>query len=319
MKKTGPLVSIVVPTYNQGHYLPVALDSVMFQEYPNIEIIISNFGSTDGTSAVIADYLRRVETEEVSYLGEMRERGPVPEGDGADDPDAFVNGVDLCRVRVGRFPDGRTIKVLDSEVNIGGTAAYNEGFKLASGRYCTYLVGDDYFLPNALSTMVDVLEEGWDAVYSDMFQVDDSGRILQALRKPDYSFKGCFADWFHLGVSRLYRTDLHRRVGLYDTNYRNANDYDMFLRFAMAGATFRHIPQVLYCTRVHDREGRNEPASWRDNGYRNLMRESIICARRARAFAAGETGERIAPQASGTVPPSASDPRSRGGRPCESP
>lgn len=31
-----PLVSIVVPVYNQAQYLPMTLDAVMFQEHPDI-------------------------------------------------------------------------------------------------------------------------------------------------------------------------------------------------------------------------------------------------------------------------------------------
>ena len=70
--------------------------------------------------------------------------------------------------------------MLESKVNIGGTNSYNEGFKVAAGRYCTYLVADDYFLPNAINVMVEALERTKaDVVYSDLFVVNDAGRILQ--------------------------------------------------------------------------------------------------------------------------------------------
>ena len=117
-----------------------------------------------------------------------------------------------------------------------------------------------------------------------MHVVNDQGRILQKIEKPTFDKKTSLADWFHLGVSRLYRRQLHDISGYYDPDYRNANDYDMFLRFAMDGASFLHIPQVLYCTRKHDPDNSNEPASWRNNGYDNLMRESIQCAKRARTW-----------------------------------
>ena len=152
-------------------------------------------------------------------------------------------------------------------------------------------MADDYFLPDAISVMVTTLEEtDTDVVYSDLLVVDDAGRILQQLNKPDYSFRACFADWFHLGVSRLYLRELHRRSGYYDPEYKNANDYDMFLRFAMDGARFHHISKVLYCTRKHDPNNEAEPASWRGNGYENLILESTTCARRARRFLAEREG-----------------------------
>ena len=44
-----PLVSIIIPTYNNLHYLPDALQSCIDQTYPKIEIVIVDDGSTDGT------------------------------------------------------------------------------------------------------------------------------------------------------------------------------------------------------------------------------------------------------------------------------
>jgi glycosyltransferase involved in cell wall biosynthesis len=49
-------VSIVLPTYNQAHYLPEALDGVFAQTYPHYELIVVNDGSTDVTADVLANY-----------------------------------------------------------------------------------------------------------------------------------------------------------------------------------------------------------------------------------------------------------------------
>ena len=262
-----PLVSVIIPSYNQAHYLEAALDSVIFQDYPNIEMIICNHGSTDNTSQVIAAFHNNLKNQEVSYLHHMDY-----------DDERFV------RRSAPRYPQSRKILVLESSENIGGTRSYNEGFTRATGKYCTYLVGDDRFQLNAVRKMVEVLEtQDYDFVYSDTVIVDDRDRILQRLSKPDYSFETCFADWYHLGVSKLYKTTLHQVSGFYDPTYKNANDYDMYLRFALDGCRFVHIPEVLYYLRIHDPDDQKEPASWRKNGYRNLIRESVLCARRARA------------------------------------
>lgn len=59
MKPTPSFVSIVLPVYNQAHYLPAALDGVFAQTYPHYELIVVNDGSTDGTADVLAEYQRR--------------------------------------------------------------------------------------------------------------------------------------------------------------------------------------------------------------------------------------------------------------------
>lgn len=52
----GPLVSIVMPTYNAEPFIADAINSVLAQTYPNWELLIVNDGSTDGTAAVIERY-----------------------------------------------------------------------------------------------------------------------------------------------------------------------------------------------------------------------------------------------------------------------
>jgi glycosyltransferase involved in cell wall biosynthesis len=54
-----PLVTIVTPSLNQGRYLATAIESVLAQDYPHVEHLIFDGGSTDGTAAVAARYSRR--------------------------------------------------------------------------------------------------------------------------------------------------------------------------------------------------------------------------------------------------------------------
>jgi glycosyltransferase involved in cell wall biosynthesis len=53
-------VSMVVPCYNKAAYIGGMLDSVMAQEWDNIELILVNDGSTDGTREIIAEYEPRL-------------------------------------------------------------------------------------------------------------------------------------------------------------------------------------------------------------------------------------------------------------------
>jgi glycosyltransferase involved in cell wall biosynthesis len=53
----NPLVSILMPTYNDAEYILNAIDSVFAQTYPNWELIIINDGSSDDTEERIAPFL----------------------------------------------------------------------------------------------------------------------------------------------------------------------------------------------------------------------------------------------------------------------
>jgi len=54
-----PLVSVIIPTYNYARFLPEAIESVLAQDYPNLEILLSDDNSADDSAAVLARYAAR--------------------------------------------------------------------------------------------------------------------------------------------------------------------------------------------------------------------------------------------------------------------
>ena len=59
MTKACPLVSVVLPTYNQAEYLCQALDSILDQTLRDYELIVVNDGSTDETPRILYEYQKR--------------------------------------------------------------------------------------------------------------------------------------------------------------------------------------------------------------------------------------------------------------------
>ena len=69
MSTARPTVSVFIPTYNYGEFLPRALDSVLAQSVSPLEIIVADDGSTDDTAEVVARYGGRIRYRRFDHCG----------------------------------------------------------------------------------------------------------------------------------------------------------------------------------------------------------------------------------------------------------
>ena len=106
----NPLVSIIVPSYNQGRFIRETIDSILNQDYRPVEIIVVDGASTDNTLEVLKSYDR---AHEVSWISEpdsgvveavnkgfsiaKGEIGAIQSSDDYYLPGAVTKGVDVLR------------------------------------------------------------------------------------------------------------------------------------------------------------------------------------------------------------------------------
>jgi glycosyltransferase involved in cell wall biosynthesis len=118
-----PLVTVITPAYNAARYLAETIESVLAQDYPNLEYLVLDDGSTDETAAIARRYGSRVRLESQANVGPVLavNRGfDLAGGDivgvvSADDPllpgavSAAVAALSADAALVGVYPDWEMI------------------------------------------------------------------------------------------------------------------------------------------------------------------------------------------------------------------
>lgn len=72
MEKQMPLVTVITPAYNRASFLDETVSSVLSQDYPNIEYIVLDDGSTDDTLNVIKKYEGKIRWDTHKNMGETK-------------------------------------------------------------------------------------------------------------------------------------------------------------------------------------------------------------------------------------------------------
>lgn len=259
-----PTISVIVPSYNNANYIEACLDSIYFQSYHPIDIIIVDDCSTDDSQNVIGNWIKQTELAGSSFANYYNSKDDIVE-----------------RVHHSRYDrPANTVRFLINKQNMGSTWTYNRGFREATGEYCTFVASDDICHPLLFSTLARPLDDNVaDFVYADMFVVDDAMRILREFRLPDYDFSRSFCDWYLCGVATLYRRSLHERFGFYDETAM-ADDHECYLRFAIGGARFLHIQKTLYSVRSHHNRQTGLHTTERFAALLQHSKELVLKARR---------------------------------------
>ena len=209
--RNKPLVSIIIPTYNRRHFIAEAVNSCLSQTYDNLEIIVVDDGSADGT----AGFLRE------NYGGSIRLFAQVNQGPGI----ARNRGIAEAR--------GEFIHFLDADDQL---------------RQDKIAIGIDAFqrLPD-----ISVIYTHYQFVASDgrthldtpPFAQFSDNIFCELLRQT-----GCH---ILISSSMFRTAALREIGGFADDpEFRSAEDWDLFLRLA-AEFKFQAIDQRLVYRRMH--------------------------------------------------------------------
>jgi len=147
------------------------------------------------------------------------------------------------------------VRVVRHEENRGAGRSRDTGVAAARGDWIAFLDSDDYWLPGTLAPRLEMAERAFAAsgdpmvAYAAGFVLDrqSNGQHHQETRIPLPSAQladfvsGC---WFAHGSTALLRREAFARVGESDPALRRFEDYDWFVRFALAGGRLEVWPYV---------------------------------------------------------------------------
>lgn len=221
-----PLISVAIPAYNYGRYLPCAIASVLAQDHAEIELLIVDDCSTDDTPAVVAPFLADPRVRYLrndSNLGAVRNinkavaetRGPFVLLLGADD--FLLPGcLSALLAALDRHPEA--------------------GFA-----YGNYVVADEN------DRILEVIQHPGHIPADLPPWRDDFGDLL------------CFDDYINMGTA-LFRRAVIDRHGFFDPllsiddlpgRFFRATDWDLCLRLALAEVRSSFVYSTLSAFRVH--------------------------------------------------------------------
>jgi len=178
---TLPFVTVVTAVFNGQPYLAGCLESVLRQDYSNIEHIVMDGGSRDGTLDVLRQY---------------------------DDRIAYWK----------------------SEPDKGVYEAWNKALEEARGEWICFLGVDDELLPGAVSAYMALAANNPQAEYlsSRVRWVHPSG--YERTMGAPWTWRAFSRFMCIAHVGSMHRRSLFERLGIYDTSYRSAADYELLLR-----------------------------------------------------------------------------------------
>lgn len=217
----APVVSYVIPCWNAEKFIGQAIESVLGQTYENIELVVVDDGSTDGSRRVIESFKERVKYVSVSNGGASRARNI---------------GLNMC---IGEY-----VKFLDADDVIQRDATECEINLLREFESSDVLVmGGANYVDEDLSVQGVCWPQGSSVRLNRGAKVDLEWSLFNT---PPVG-------------SPLYRRDLLVGIGGFNEILTNKEDNDLFIRYIVCGALAVYSGSNCYLYRQYDDTKRITP------------------------------------------------------------
>lgn len=212
MSGVNRLVSVLIPLYNREKFISETITSALAQDYPQVEIIVVDDGSTDDGDKIAESFIA---TGKVSVF---RHEG------GANLGQSISLNLALSKAK------GEFIAVLDSDDIFLPNKLTDQVAYLDANPDVGLVYGMGYGIDAKGKIIYDILGE-------DHVESNDPNCIL-------------LNPYFHLPVGSLVRKSVYEIVGGFDESLRAGQDHDMQIRMAEK-TRFGFLPVRVYCYRRH--------------------------------------------------------------------
>lgn len=227
-------VSVLVPAFNRADYIKETVDSVLTQDYPNVELIVVDDGSTDGTFEILSEYAGRGKLKLLTHPGRENK------GQSA----ALNLALDAA--------SGEFIAILDSDD------------LFLPGKLSTQV---EYLNKHPDVGLVYGMGEGVDGSGHWLYDIHSPDHVEP--NDPNAVLLDCY---FLLPQNALVRRSVYDQVGCFEEDFRAAQDHDMLVRIAEK-TRFGFIPIKVFQYRRHGDSISNNGLRRRwTNGFEILIR-----------------------------------------------
>ena len=271
-------VSIITVSYNSAKTIGDTISSVQKQSYKNIEYIVVDGNSTDGTVEIVKQYLDS--SKDVSQDVSQDAMQGRSEGASQDLPEDLSKNLpqDLS---IGAL-QGVVTKFL-CEKDKGIYDAMNKGLALATGDIIGVLNSDDFYCSNDVIEQVVLAfqNNNTDCLYGDLNYVDpvDTSKIIRKWRSGSYSKENFLKGWMPPHPTFFVKKSCYENFGTFETQFKSAADYELMLRFLFKeSCSAQHLPKVMIHMRAGGvsnvslknrvRANREDRLAWKINGLK---------------------------------------------------